>query len=457
MAPTPTPYILDLPGYTLDVLKNDIDGVTPQYQAYQWLTKDPNVESYSLDRLLQRFALACLYYSTNGDAWYKGAQTAMSNNNNDDDNNNNNSTGTSGNSNQRLLRRERRTAMRQIQGSPQGTIPGSSIEIARPKTPGDGPDPTGSGGPCGNDPPAGVPPGGGPPGGGPPGGGPPGGGPPGGGPPGGGPPPAGSCGQGRPPPRPPVGGEAPGRGSAWLSYFDDECDWFTNNPPGPSTCDEDGMYIRLNLESNGLQSSNLPNELALLSGMKPLKLGGNNNLQGTLSSFLFEAWHQINVLTFEGSSLKGSIPSSIGLSNNSLVTLVLQNNQMTGLVPDSLFSLSRLDTLKLSQNKFSGTLPGDVLSGLGSLRVFVVEWNNFGGSIPTEIQAMTSLSIFSTHGNSFSGTIPSEVGLLTNLFHLTLGDALEGTIPSDLGLLTLDGFSVRHNEGISGTIPEFCN
>ncbi|CAB9508105.1 LRR receptor-like serine threonine-protein kinase [Seminavis robusta] len=449
MAPTPTPYIINLPDYTLDVLNKDVDGATPQYQAYQWLTEGPNLESYSQERLLQRFALACLYYSTKGDGWYKGAQTETA------IPSNSNNTGSNGNSSQRLLHLDGRNTAKRYH-YPESYLrktPRSMIEIESPKLPEDSPDPTLSGGPCGGGPPAGGPPAGGPPGGGPPGGGPPGGGPPGGGPPGGGLPPDGSCGQGVSPPRP-ILGQSTGGGSAWLSYSDDECDWFTGNPPGSATCDEDGMYVRLNLSANNLEAAALPRELALLSHLKLVILQNNDKLGGTLHGVWFESWYQINVLNIEHSSLRGTIPHEIGLCNNSLVELVLMKNEMTGVLPASLFRLTRLDSLRLGRNQFSGSLPGSIIPGLESLRDFVLDSSNFDGSIPTEIGLMTNLRIFSTHENSFSGTIPSEIGRLTNLVHLTLGDELEGIIPSELGLLRLGGFSVRHNERLSGTIPE---
>lgn len=43
---------------------------TPQYSAYQWLAyNNSNLELYSDERKIQRYSLATLYYSTNGDEW----------------------------------------------------------------------------------------------------------------------------------------------------------------------------------------------------------------------------------------------------------------------------------------------------------------------------------------------------------------------------------------------------
>jgi len=42
---------------------------SPQYQAYEWLSGNPDLDSYSEGRLRQRYSLATLYYSANGDQW----------------------------------------------------------------------------------------------------------------------------------------------------------------------------------------------------------------------------------------------------------------------------------------------------------------------------------------------------------------------------------------------------
>jgi hypothetical protein len=43
---------------------------TPQNKALKWLEDDTNLESYSDETIIQRYALATLYYSANGDSWH---------------------------------------------------------------------------------------------------------------------------------------------------------------------------------------------------------------------------------------------------------------------------------------------------------------------------------------------------------------------------------------------------
>jgi hypothetical protein len=42
---------------------------TPPNKALEWLADDTNLESYSDETIIQRYALATLYYSTKGDSW----------------------------------------------------------------------------------------------------------------------------------------------------------------------------------------------------------------------------------------------------------------------------------------------------------------------------------------------------------------------------------------------------
>ena len=45
------------------------DSNSPQYSAAKWLSEEVNFTSYSNQTVIQRYALATLYYSTNGDEW----------------------------------------------------------------------------------------------------------------------------------------------------------------------------------------------------------------------------------------------------------------------------------------------------------------------------------------------------------------------------------------------------
>ncbi|CAB9515064.1 Leucine Rich Repeat [Seminavis robusta] len=60
---------LQLPDYTVEAL---YDAKSPQAKAYAWLLgNSTSLETCSNERLIQRFALATIYYATRGDYWVK--------------------------------------------------------------------------------------------------------------------------------------------------------------------------------------------------------------------------------------------------------------------------------------------------------------------------------------------------------------------------------------------------
>jgi hypothetical protein len=60
-------FMNGLPSYSKELASNNAS--FPQAQAWTWLQGDPQYNEYELYRLYQRYTLAVLYYSTNGDSW----------------------------------------------------------------------------------------------------------------------------------------------------------------------------------------------------------------------------------------------------------------------------------------------------------------------------------------------------------------------------------------------------
>jgi hypothetical protein len=55
-----------------------LDPNSPQSYAFQWLMQDPRLAKYKVDQILQRLALATLYYSANGEHWEADDDTWLS-------------------------------------------------------------------------------------------------------------------------------------------------------------------------------------------------------------------------------------------------------------------------------------------------------------------------------------------------------------------------------------------
>ncbi len=119
---------------------------------------------------------------------------------------------------------------------------------------------------------------------------------------------------------------------------------------------------------NGLNGS-LPPELATLSGLRRLEVGGNDGLTGPIPSALGELAN-LESLFLQGNWLTGSIPAALGGLGN-LGWLGLDDNALTGPLPAELGNLTGLRGLTLSGNALSGPLPESLsrLSALGTLNL----------------------------------------------------------------------------------------
>jgi len=75
--PAPTAIVSTTDGYLFSLLpeytKNEItrNPSSAQSQAFDWMQKDPHLVQYTSDRILQRLALATLYFATHGAHWEK--------------------------------------------------------------------------------------------------------------------------------------------------------------------------------------------------------------------------------------------------------------------------------------------------------------------------------------------------------------------------------------------------
>ncbi|CAB9498138.1 Leucine Rich Repeat [Seminavis robusta] len=311
--------------------------------------------------------------------------------------------------------------------------------------------------------------------------------------------------------------------TSWLNHSIHECDWynrpdyammntlshvypgylrgfFPSTEPPPKTCDDQGLYQHLWLDQNKLAGS-LPTEIYLLSTLKTLSLGYNQEIRGTISSHIgqlrsLEGLHmtmlqdagqipsEVGLLTalrhigLKENNHQGHIPTELWLLTNleqlfmsdnpglhgsipveienfsNLVWLVLWDGSLTGSIPTEIGKASSLEYIVLYANRLSGSLPSELMQ-LPKLQLLSLFENSFQSTIPTELGQISGLVLFSVRDNQLTGTVPSELGLLTRLaFTLNLrSNQLSGTIPSELGLFSgLAELELRDNH-FTGQIP----
>ncbi|CAJ1930819.1 unnamed protein product [Cylindrotheca closterium] len=262
---------------------------------------------------------------------------------------------------------------------------------------------------------------------------------------------------------------------SWLTDAD-ECEWNTSNSFRPP-CNEEGLYVYLELRSNGL-SGTVPSEIALLSnslvrlemsqdgigssaisGSIPPELGeltllesislANNAFSGTLPAEIGK-WTKATAVDVRGNELRGAIPIDI-FRLTSLTSLSLERNQFT-LLPRQIGDLSALKQLDASFNRI-GYLPPEI-GNLRLLRRLDISNNQIESPIPSTFGKLMDLISLDLSSNLMVETIPSNWNNTVRLRDLDLSDnRLSGSIPSELSRATLLRNLILHDNNLSGTIP----
>ena len=99
------------------------------------------------------------------------------------------------------------------------------------------------------------------------------------------------------------------------------------------------------------------------------------------------------VLVLNGNAFTGTIPTNIGLENETLRGLYLSDNKLNGAIPESICDYINLEALHLDENEISGSLPA-CLGRLASLKQIYAFRNNLTGTVPAELSALRQLSKF---------------------------------------------------------------
>ena len=116
--------------------------------------------------------------------------------------------------------------------------------------------------------------------------------------------------------------------------------------------------------------------------------------------------------TSEEKTLCRTVPAACTAEHDA-PTLALASVQLVGSIPTELGLLEdTLEELDLSGNSLSGTLPTQ-LGRLTKLRVLAADQNGrLSGSVPSHLGQLTGLRYLALHGNRLSGALPTQLGRL---------------------------------------------
>lgn len=195
----------------------------------------------------------------------------------------------------------------------------------------------------------------------------------------------------------------------------------------------------------------LPSEFGVLQQLQALMLPGNA-FSGELPSQL-GLLGNLTYLDLSSNDFTGALPTEIGMGW-AVQELNLESNSWNGTLPSQLATLSSLTHFSIRFNLFSGSIPSE-LGNLPNVKELSLAANSLTGQIPSQLGRLTTLeSMLSVRANPLSGAIPSELGMLQSCGQFWIFDTqLSGSIPTEFGMLSSAQLMLLERNQLSGKIP----
>lgn len=158
--------------------------------------------------------------------------------------------------------------------------------------------------------------------------------------------------------------------------------------------------VRLN---NNVFSGQIPSPDCTMAELQLLSLS-SNLLTGPIPLSLGHQLPKVREIHLYENQLTSTIPESVFKPEN-LTVVLLGNNQLSGFLPTNmLYDAKRLELLYLNANMLSGNL--DSIAESNSLIKLRLEYNQFTGTIPQ--MNTPRLQLFYAYNNSFTGSLPTD-------------------------------------------------
>lgn len=178
----------------------------------------------------------------------------------------------------------------------------------------------------------------------------------------------------------------------------------------------------------------------------------NNTISGTVPPDIGLA-SNLERMDFQQNRIQLRIPTEIGRLSN-LQHLLWNDNLLTGSIPTEIGRLKSMTACSWNNNQLAGSLPKEI-GGCTSLQEFYVAENRLTGSIPWQLmflrETLVDLHLYS---NQLRADLPTRLGLLSKLRWFDVGDnRLTGEIPSHYGrMVSMQLFQVERNS-LEGQVP----
>ena len=201
------------------------------------------------------------------------------------------------------------------------------------------------------------------------------------------------------------------------------------------------------------------NFLSNLNVLREVDLSGNSFTAPSTASFPLKLLQHptLTILDFAANDMESYIPGGLN-TNNVLKFLSLRDNKLTGLIESTGFpSLRALEHLDLQGNKFTGFWPSEMQS-LKNLKYLFIgnNPNILPGAVPTFAVELKQLQEFSVTNMQVTGQLPIWIEYLTSLIFLDFSNnKMEGRlIPQLFNLPNLNYLLLHNNSALVGSLPD---
>lgn len=199
---------------------------------------------------------------------------------------------------------------------------------------------------------------------------------------------------------------------------------------------------------NNFLTSTIP-DLSTLPGLTVLYLD-SNVLTGTIPELPLS----LIDLRLRDNLISGTLPYNLG-HLLLLKICYLDTLNLTSSIPTSMGNLRLLDELHLFNSGLQGTIPSELFN-LSLLRSLYLDSNEIVGTIPTLFGVtMTHLEQLYLSENFITGGIPENFHTMSHLTRLHLhSNEIEGTVPQELCPLTTSGILWELTADCGGSSPK---
>jgi len=187
---------------------------------------------------------------------------------------------------------------------------------------------------------------------------------------------------------------------------------------------------KLDMTSNRLVGQ-IPSKIWTLENLSYLSLGNNPDLTGSIGAEVDQT--KLQVINLNDVDLSGSsLPES--LSKLSLQVFEVANCGLVGSVPDIFVNSYSLQMANLSGNSLTGSIPVSLGGYMHpNLSTINFENNNMSGEIPWGLSKNFALTYLGLAGNNFTGQVPWQFNSFLYLSTLTLhNNKLHGEVDTRL-------------------------